>query len=529
MDSGLIDWVKQFVQDDDSVFIDIGDGTFAKHMVDVHNRVYVVTESEFTHPNVITTATFPNETNISFIRIQPFSEHEGLSLITKLNDILDECNFPPFIFTFPTNDTENQAAAIAFCRSLGYNVVKLMGAENSYLAADNLIYRSTRKRCAWRDNMKKAEDFLGQKEYAKAASAVLEVLRIVPDKQKYLAHHLLGKAGRHLHKDMAISSFEAVTRSNGPFDFRNASLKEYAMVMEKLPFFKRKSYYPSLPAGFKPSTPCFVPRGKTVSSNFVDDMLIRGVNYSINDNGSYDIRHPEGKVVTRNFFLSGAELVSTSPLQRPSRIQGMEDVRLFGDNQFFCCCADVNDQGVPQMCYGSYNDGVEVNGVMVKQVTCLVPQTVATVLQCEKNWLPMAVDDEVHFIYSITPLVIGKVGQQPCEIIYRKEFANCHRDIRGSAVPIEYNNGWLFTAHQVHYAGYRNYFHRIMWMSKDYTTIKASNLFYFDSPDIEYNVSIAIRKNKLYFAYSTQDNHASVASIPMSVVESMMQSAMIYS
>ena len=143
--------------------------------------------------------------------------------------------------------------------------------------------------------------------------------------------------------------------------------------------------------------------------------------------------------MTRNFLLpfnghtvgtEGVELIDHSgcPLY-PKDILGMEDIRLFGNHEFFCTYLEVNDSRTPQMCYGRYHD----DGT-VYQIT---PMQIKQPLDCEKNWLPFLIDNEIHFIYSFHPFKLYRLDRTTGKITLVKDtILSDHylSDFRGSAL-----------------------------------------------------------------------------------------------
>jgi hypothetical protein len=244
------------------------------------------------------------------------------------------------------------------------------------------------------------------------------------------------------------------------------------------------------------------------------------VNYSIDEKGYYIIRDPQNYVRTRNFILTldsdfnvidkGTEVISKPP-PYPHNIVGLEDIRTFGSNEFFCTCLEVNEKHVPQMCYGKYNDQGEV--------TSLQPLQIGDEIKCEKNWVPFIQNNIIHFIYTFQPLRIYKIEDDQIKLL--KE-ADLHLgDFRGSSSPIPYNNGWLCTVHQVYYDSPRKYFHRFIWFNQDFTTAKYTPVFYFQNTTIEYNLSICTIPTHIILPFSIKDNCTKIGLITHEYLEEL--------
>ena len=282
------------------------------------------------------------------------------------------------------------------------------------------------------------------------------------DKQ-YLCYEEISIIAYYLNKkEEGYDACEKVVLSRLPWGTKNYVLNNQSYYMRPLSFDKVIEIKYKLPEDFKGSSSSIIPRGNGYLMN------LRGVNYSINDQGGYLIRDPENIIRTRNFLLNfddqlnsqgdGIELIDHSGVQLyPKDIRGLEDIRLFGDHELFCTYLEVNEKRTPQMCYAQYQD----SGI----IKHLKPMHVKPTLECEKNWLPMIINDEVHIIYSFDPFKMYKLNRELGDLEPVKEIKISDKylgDFRGSANPIRYNGQWLATIHQVYYNSPRKYFHRFV-------------------------------------------------------------------
>jgi hypothetical protein len=226
------------------------------------------------------------------------------------------------------------------------------------------------------------------------------------------------------------------------------------------------------------------------------------------------IRDNNGRVVTRNFLLNYSsdlhridqtELVNNNQdIIYPCHIQGLEDVRLIDSEipEFICTCLEINSKSIPQICYCQYDKSTG-------EVTKIIPLIVGE-LKCEKNWLPFTKDGNLYFIYTISPLRIYKFNRNTNELEFINEYFLdgdlSLDDFRGSGGLIPYKSGYLGTIHQVYFDSPRKYFHRFIWFDQDSTSIKYSKLFYFESPNIEYTLSLCHSPHGLLIPYSIMDN-----------------------
>lgn len=270
---------------------------------------------------------------------------------------------------------------------------------------------------------------------------------------------------------------------------------------------------------------------------------IRLLNYSIRSDGSYDVQDPQNIVRTKNFILSldqsfniisSYELSDDISLLEPrcsSRIVGLEDVRIFMDcnnnKYFFATSCETLPFFCPRIVFGSWDD----NGKLLFLKALKIPDSLNN--SCEKNWLPFVTDDnEIHFIYTTSPLTIYKIDRQTFEIslvskISQDIFADY--EFRGSSSLIPYTlnekNGWLCTIHQVLYSSPRKYYHRFVWYSKDFSSRKYGQLFYFEKIGIEYNLSIckSFDEEKLLLTYSVSDNSSKIFTMTIQDVNKHLE------
>lgn len=335
--------------------------------------------------------------------------------------------------------------------------------------------------------------------------------------------------------------------------WKDNAIKNQSYYMTALPLTSVSRITCKEDPNYTPSSSALIPFDKHYFLN------VRTVNYSIDPNGKYIIRDPKYHVKTINRFAKVCdEQISSSDKfiaykkvddysivkKYDVNIEGMEDLRLFGARQIekegcspelevdvFVTYPQVNTSRTPQMCYGV----IDGKGLVQE----LYPLTVTEKLQCEKNWLPFRDDNgDICFIYSFVPLKIYKISFELipdpdvmqkkvgiCEKIFEKTFEKDISTFRGSAAPVPYKGGWLMTIHQVmHNKGARRmYFHRFVWLSKDYNTIRYTLPFYFESPNIEYTLGLCKKHGEgpetYYVVYSVGDNSANIGQIEASTID----------
>jgi len=216
----------------------------------------------------------------------------------------------------------------------------------------------------------------------------------------------------------------------------------------------------------------------------------------------------------------------------PKNILGMEDIRLFGSNYFFCTYLELNESRTPQIGWGTYDSETG-------SVTRMVPLMAGTELKCEKNWLPfIGDDDEIYIIYAMGPFQLYKLDKETGDIKEIKRLTlgdgltdispdapstgRYINDFRGSSSPILYKNYYLATIHQVYHAEPRKYFHRFVAFDKDFTTIKFSLPFYFDKVGVEFNLSICQSDEGMLMSYSYNDSTSTIAVVDYNIIDGML-------
>jgi len=321
---------------------------------------------------------------------------------------------------------------------------------------------------------------------------------------------------------------ERYLESSGPANVKNMILGIISSyITQPIKHESNKKIEYKLPNGYFPSSPSIIQTENGLLCN------MRAVNYTIRPNGSYDIRDANNVVRTKNFLLSLTQdfdvikdreisdnLHKLEP-RFPSHIKGLEDMRIFtykNQNYFFATCCETLNFFCPRIVFGSFNSDGEIIFIQALKIPNNDNNT------CEKNWLPFVWDDEICLIYKISPLTIYSINYPEgfeLKLKLQRDSSNDY-EFRGSAPPIPYENGWLLTIHQVHYSTPRKYYHRFLWYNKDFTERKYSELFVFEKPQIEYNLSIVHINDKIIMGYSINDGSSQIMSISQDQLKNML-------
>jgi FkbM family methyltransferase len=497
-------------------------------------------------------------TNISLIHIH--DDNNLLDIIKGLGETLLINKFPPIVFH--QANTFSKGSVMALLKATGYKIHTLTGAVDLYLAADHHM-------------RPKEQDKPSEEKAAKEVLPSHNVLQLMDqyetdtipeDKSKdwniwyVLAKHFRltnqweksydccckgkeclaedeGKSKlmrfneelcmicHHINKlDDGYEAADSIAlNSSNSWATRNNSLHNQRLYMDKLPFHEVIRIHHDLPEDYRETSSSIIKQGSGFLFN------LRAVNYSINHRGGYMIRDPENKVRTKNYLLSMnsdlqigrvVEVRDESKIKvYPKDILGMEDIRLFGDHEFFCTYLEVNETRTPQICYCVYDDQ--------GRVTRVTPLKIGDKVQCEKNWMPFVKDGEVMFIYSFEPFRIYKIDRNTFELSLVKECKLfdelCIDGFRGSSGLIEYKGGWLGTVHQVYHSEPREYYHRFIWFDYEFKEMRFGRLFYFESPSIEYNLSLCLSDRWLLMPYSVRDNSSKIGLLDYAFLNAMLE------
>ena len=262
----------------------------------------------------------------------------------------------------------------------------------------------------------------------------------------------------------------------------------------------------------------------------------RSVNYLLTESGSR-IFHPNNITITRNFLLlmnKDFTIINNQEIiDKESRVffekhcQGYEDIRLFewsvngfnGSFWFTATTWDTHLENIAKitLCHLNENkiDYIKVlNGPDSKKH--------------EKNWLPLVINQQLHIIYSFSPLIILKVNHKTGETtkIFEKEFDKDYSYFRGGTTAIKMKlekDGYFCFIHEVVDLSHRYYLTRGVWLSSDFTDIKITLPFYFIERGIEFASGLAQTNNdELVVGVGVNDRKAFLFRIAVKTIKEML-------
>lgn len=290
----------------------------------------------------------------------------------------------------------------------------------------------------------------------------------------------------------------------------------YSENMSKHVSILKKYDYPSI-KNYNPSSACYIEyQGHKILNT-------RFVNYTMYDNGSYNVHSPDKNTLSTLNYLSilDSEFCPTNYLQMEENhsltdhlnraknyvSKGFEDIRLYVSNndqlRFIATTIQYSPLGQNRMVFGKYNiEKKEINDVYL-----IEPPNPKT--WCEKNWIPIRYPNikEDCFIYSWNPFQIGKIIEgntttsefsHKLEIFLTREYNDFPllNKVRGSSCFVHYDDDTYVGV--VHYSEEykpRHYYHLLIQLDSKSLVIKSiSQPFIFQKIGIEFCIGFHVKK-----------------------------------
>ena len=309
----------------------------------------------------------------------------------------------------------------------------------------------------------------------------------------------------------------------GPRNLAISNLDFYIRpASELMPSFAARRIAFEAPEGWSATNPSVVRQGDELWA------VQRCVNYR------FDTQYPNGDVrryatahgepiATRNFLLrlgedfavlSSAEILPPAALPEPAwpYVHGFEDLRPFlWNGELWCvaCVRELNAEGWCQQVLARIarsGDG----GRRLSDWRVMRPEGAE---RHEKNWMPLATEDSLRFIYGCDPLQVvdgqARLVAEATPPIHAKEF-------RGGSQLVPFDDGWLALVHETLVRdGEREYKHRFVWFDAAIRLKRVSRPFYFNHYGVEFAAGLAWHPDgrRLVVSYGAEDSESWIATV----------------
>lgn len=246
--------------------------------------------------------------------------------------------------------------------------------------------------------------------------------------------------------------------------------------------------------------------------------VVRAVNYTM-DGTSYTVHDSNRIVRTENYlgrlrtngeFIEPRQIRDLDKSPRiVSQVLGYEDVRLVSiagrSGDVLTGSATVCDRNPdgPRIARLHLTLGGDVKRADVQPSNQL----------CEKNWMPLSVDGEFTWIYSLDPTAIlpGPLRRCPLALDH----------IRGGAA-ITFGKGYLCVVHEtIDEPEGRIYLHRFVKLDKNFNVTAITPAWVFSGHGIEFCAGLAREKSELVLSYGIKDREAWIMRVKAKEVEAM--------
>lgn len=297
------------------------------------------------------------------------------------------------------------------------------------------------------------------------------------------------------------------------------TLREEARTMlrpralrEMLPSFRSTKIQFDPPNGYRPMNPSICLHKGEIWC------VVRCVNYSMSGR-SYSIDDPDKVVRTDNYLgrlrLSGEFTEPTlmrdldpAPRQE-SKIVGYEDIRLVSvaskDGPELTASCTVCDRDAARRLIAKLT--LDPDGNITRADVQESQQ------RHEKNWMPVAVDGALRWVYSLDPtkIIPGPVLDCPLQLEHQ----------RGGAA-ISFGDGYLCITHEtIETNEGRIYLHRFVRLDAEFKVTGVTPSWMFEHYGVEFCAGLLHLDGELVISYGVKDREAWIARVDAKEVESM--------
>jgi len=267
---------------------------------------------------------------------------------------------------------------------------------------------------------------------------------------------------------------------------------------------------------------------------------IRYVNYYIESNGIY--KNCEKHIISINKYIEFDSDFNIKneiwmDLVFDNRLYiGVEDIKIFYNNytdKLLYIGTGYHSDCKLGIVSGEYDiDNKKFNGNELKQN---FNNTI-----CEKNWVYVDYDNDIHIIYDWYPMRIGKLYDNILNITSVKKTPKIFSRVRGSTCGFNYTkkigenkNGNIvidiketqiwFICHIVSYETPRHYYHIISVFDSNMNLLRYSAPFKFEGDPIEYCLSIVVEDTRVLINYSNWDRTTRIGIYDKNYIDSLLK------
>ena len=231
--------------------------------------------------------------------------------------------------------------------------------------------------------------------------------------------------------------------------------------------------------------------------------VVRTVNYAL-DGKRYVVRDPHGVICTENYlgrldlrgrFLDPTLMRDLDPTSKPTPKKGYADVRLVSVCGKLAGSASVlegENSRIARLSLDATGNVVRADVQPSNQLH-------------EKNWMPLSVNNEFKWIYSLDPVAVvpGPLRKCPFALEYS----------RGGAAT-RFGDGYLCVTHEVTDGGDSLiYWHRLVCLDARFNVTRVSPAWIFSRHGIEFCAGIAVDGDDLVLSYGIDDREAWITRV----------------
>ncbi|HSW76952.1 MAG TPA: hypothetical protein VLG50_07890 [Candidatus Saccharimonadales bacterium] len=322
------------------------------------------------------------------------------------------------------------------------------------------------------------------------------------------------------HHDQHLQQCDDIVLSFVDEQKRDTAMNQLYHYMVKLPVIKTIYLNCPMPKTRVPNNPSIIydDVNKTYLCNIRYSNYVYDPHFRFLDEHNIHVSDHVLMTLDQDFCIQNTKQIvdKTNNVYYDSFVYGIDDLRLINKTQFICSHGNFNQNRLIEQCLGTLDE----HGHVIK----LIPLIGPVKGRHEKNWLPFYQHDKLYVIYMIHPFMLYEVNQTNGNLIQVKNTflsdKNCS-GFRGGSPPIKYKSGWLSLIHQVT----KNlcYFHRFIWFDENFTTMKLSLPFYFETKGIEFSLGMCYDGSHIIITHSVWDNHARIIVIDEDIINDYLK------